>query len=123
VTFELGGFSGPFLNLEEALVNEGVIQRDAGDPIWLGLMAANARLQQFEMAVPQSEAYRESVLMSIDLLGAQSQRTPQAAALFVENVLIASSMRARYEEPALSPADLERYLEVSRWFHNSLWHD
>jgi hypothetical protein len=117
------GPAGPFHELEAQLVESGVIRRDPDNPLWLGLMLADSRLQLHGIDVPPSEAYRNSVLMTIDLLRDRGVESARGIALLLENVLIASAMRSLYGETALGVSDLNQYYETSRWFHNSFWHD
>lgn len=92
-------------------------------PVQVGVEQARQRLERAGVEL-SDDAVHGGVDLAVTVLENQAPEAPaRAQELFVEQVVVASAMRDRYDEPPLQPVEVNAFLGVVRWFFNSLWHE
>jgi hypothetical protein len=92
------------------------------DAIRAGMQYAVERLDRHGLPKPSGEAGQWAIQLATEALS--SQVVPvRAAEQFIENVIVASTVREMNSEPPLTKADVGLYRDVSTWFFNSFWHE
>lgn len=94
------------------------------EPVLRGARRAVERLAEHEIDVDVTGVREAARLAEHVILEEVGRGAPDAAVeLMVENVAVAAGVRQVRNEEPLSHEDVSRFVQLGRWFFNSLWHD
>jgi hypothetical protein len=92
------------------------------DYLHAAVQGAARRCKRYGVDFARTEA-EETVNLAYRLIETRGLTSARASELFLEQVAVAASIRQVMGEPRLSELELMDYLNASRLFLNSWWHE